>query len=281
MSYQTLLKILTNDKPAMTCQHAILNAPVRHSFMMATVWYLTQQSKREDFNIMEVGSWYGASALTWAQGLKTYNDAKGSITCVDAWEPFFDMDKHSDEIYKNMSESLNCEAAYNIFLHNVRTIPQTIRCQHLRGKSDNALPLLRDGHFDIAFVDGDHTYEAVKKDIENSLRLVKDGGVICGDDLNRQLFEVDKKHAEANHDKDLATDPTSGKKYHPGVTLAVAELFGKVSSWGGYWAMQKQGDTWQPIELKDATIQFPEHFPQHKIEEASLHLKDILRKEAV
>ena len=57
-------------------EYAILSAPVRHVFMITTVWYLAQEKKREDMQILEIGSWVGASALSFAQGLKTHNDAK-------------------------------------------------------------------------------------------------------------------------------------------------------------------------------------------------------------
>jgi hypothetical protein len=36
--------------------------------------------------------------------------------------------------------------------------------------------------FDSAYIDGDHTYQAVKTDLENFWALVKPGGVLAGDD---------------------------------------------------------------------------------------------------
>lgn len=174
-----------------------------------------------------------------------------------------------------MEQALASDAAYQIFLHNMNTLPAGIERQHLRGKSERILPLLKDAHFDVVFVDADHTYTHVKRDIDLSLRLVKEGGILCGDDLNLQLHEVDAAHAKANGEQDFIPDPKTGRNYHPGVTLAVAERFGPVSSWGGFWAMQRQGESWKPITLRDMPVHFPAHFPPEAVERARAHLADI------
>lgn len=275
MSYQNILREIAPDRPIFDAKYAILSAPVRHVMMMGVVWHLTGGRTKKDFNILEIGSWYGASALSWAQGLVLHNHASGSLTCVDAWQPFFDRNLHKDEVYVAMEQALGSDVAYNIFLHNISTLPQQIKRQHFRGVSDNILPLLRDNHFDVVFVDADHTYEPVKKDITLSMRLIRDGGIICGDDLNLQLADCDKAFAEANKEKDFVKDPKSGRNFHPGVTMAVHEIFGEVSMWGGFWAMQKQGIGWKKFSLKDMPINFPSHFPPDAVERAKSHLADI------
>jgi len=276
MSYQNVLKTLYGSEPILDTKRAILSAPVRHVFMMATVWYLTKQGKRDDLNIMEIGSWYGASALSWGQGLTLYNDAKGTISCVDAWAPFFDTEEHKDEDYvKGMEADLLSDTAYNIFLHNMSTLPETIVAQHFRGQSDNILPQLKDDNFDVVFIDADHTYEPVKRDILNSMRLVKDGGIICGDDLNLQMHQCDAEHVKNHSNHDCVKDPKSGRNYHPGVTLAVSEIFGEVSMYGGFWAIQKKGDSWQKISLEGMPVVYPKHFPDNAVAAAEDHFNDI------
>lgn len=275
MSYQNLLKEIAPARPVFDSKYAILSAPVRHVMMMGVAWYLTKGKIKKDLSVLEIGSWYGASALSWAQGLKIHNKGQGSLTCVDAWQPFFDRSLHKDEVYVAMEQALGSDVAYNIFLHNISTIAPTIKRQHFRGTSDNTLPLLRDGAFDVVFIDADHTYEPVKKDILLSLRLVKDGGIICGDDLNLQLSQCDKKNAKASKEKDFVKDPKTGRNFHPGVTLAVDEIFGEVSMWAGFWAMQKKGESWKRFSLKGMPVHYPAHFPADAVERAKSHLKDI------
>lgn len=276
MSGQPLLKFIAGNQPLFNMEYGILSAPVRHVFMIATVWYLTQTRKDENMQILEIGSWVGASALSFAQGLKTYNNAKGTITCVDAWKPFFNREKESADYVKQMEMALSTETAYQLFSHNVGTLPETLTCQHLRGQSYDVLPLLRENTFDVIFIDGDHAYTPVLRDIKNSLALVKDGGIICGDDLNLQLSQVDAENTKKNAEADFIQDPRTKRNHHPGVTVAVAEVFGDVSMWGGFWAMQKCGDKWQKISLKDMPVVYPEHFPLDALKRAQDHFNDLV-----
>jgi predicted O-methyltransferase YrrM len=276
MSSQPILNFISGKKPIFNIDYAILSAPVRHIFMMSSVWHLTKGKPRADFQILEIGSWVGASALSFAQGLELHNNIQGTITCVDAWKPFFNRETHNDDVYVKMEQALSSEAAYQLFTHNINTLPKTITCQHLRGQTDTILPLLRENTFDIVFIDADHAYTPVLRDIKNSLALVKDGGIICGDDLNLQLHDVDKDNTIKNAEADFIKDVKTNRNYHPGVTLAVAEVFGEVSVWGGFWAMQKEGQEWKKISFKDMPVHYPKHFPESAIKKAQDHLNDIV-----
>jgi predicted O-methyltransferase YrrM len=278
MSAQPLLKFIAGKQPIFTSNYSILSAPVRHVFMIGTVWFLTKDQPIDNMQILEIGSWVGASALSWAQGLELYNKAQGTITCVDAWKPFFNRDTHKDDVYVNMEQALGTETAYQIFNHNIGTIPDSIISQHLRGQSNHILPLLKPESFSIVFIDADHAYTPVKKDILNSLNLVKEGGIICGDDLNLQMHQVNKEITKMKCEDDFIKDETLGRNYHPGVTLAIHEIFGEVSSWGGFWAMQKKNGKWEKIQLQNMPIVLPRHFPHNAKEKAEDHLKDIIIK---
>lgn len=37
-------------------------------------------------------------------------------------------------------------------------------------------------YFDIIYIDGDHSYDGVTNDLKESLRIIKNGGIICGHD---------------------------------------------------------------------------------------------------
>lgn len=276
MSYGNFLALLYPEKPIMDVGRAILGAPVRHVFIIGTVWYLGEKCGCKEPSILEVGSWCGASALSWAQGLKVYCEGRGSITCVDAWTPFFQKTPDQDADYaKDMDALLESDVAYEIFLHNMGTVPRSVVTQHIRGLSAKVLPQLRDECYDVVFIDANHAYASVHRDILDSLRLVKDGGIICGDDLNLQLHECDGAFARLHADRDMVTDPTSARNYHPGVTLAVADVFGQVSSWGGYWAMQKHRDSWKRFTLKGMPVVYPDHFPPEDLQRARDHFADI------
>jgi hypothetical protein len=40
------------------------------------------------------------------------------------------------------------------------------------------------GPVDMVFIDGDHEYEAVKRDILNARKMLKPGGILCGHDFS-------------------------------------------------------------------------------------------------
>ena len=65
------------------------------------------------------------------------------------------------------------------------------------------------------------------------------------------------------------------RNFHPGVTLAVNEIFGRVNSWGGFWAIQKKGSNWQNISLKHIPIIYPKHFNKKLLLDATNHFNDI------
>ena len=271
------LNTLKKGEPYFDHKNAVLSAPVRHLFMIATIWYLSQQKKIKSLSILEIGTWFGASALSWGQGLIEHSNGRGTITCIDAWKPFFDLDEHKNNKYvKEMEKLLESDLVYKVFLHNIGTLPNTITTQHFRGQSENILNLLKNESFSVIFIDADHTYKYVKKDILNSMGLVENYGIICGDDLNLQMKDVDNDNALKNINKDFVNDPKTKKNFHPGVTVAVNEIFGEVSSWGGFWAMQKIDNSWVKFSLKNMPIIFPNHFNKSNIDKAESHLNDII-----
>jgi hypothetical protein len=107
----------------------------------------------------------------------------------------------------------------------------------------------RSGLVDSVFIDGDHAYSSVALDIRDYAPLVMDGGYICGDDLELQMSEIDGNLARTRLDDDLVRDARTGTDFHPGVTMAVGEYFGEVSSYSGFWVMKKTGDTWRKVAL--------------------------------
>ena len=90
------------------------------------------------------------------------------------------------------------------------------------------------------FLDG-KGYPPSVRDIQEGCRLLRNGGYICGDDLEVQWDEAIQDHAEKYKNNEDYVKDTVGRHYHPGVTVAVYEELGKVTCYEGYWIMQKQG----------------------------------------
>ncbi len=206
--------------------------------------------KEGNARILEVGAWAGWSAIVWAKALKDSKQNAGAVVCVDPWTSYLDLAANRTPVYRAMEAATKRDAIVRLFYHNVRASGYAAAVHPFRGTSDCCLPMLRDGWFHLVFIDGDHSYAAVKRDLENAGRLVCDGGLLCGDDLDLQFEDLDAERLREDLHCDYALDPKSKERFHPGVTLAVWEFFRqRVSSWDGLWAMRKVGNGWKSVEL--------------------------------
>ena len=57
-----------------------------------------------------------------------------------------------------------------------------------KGNSVDILKKFEDEYFDIIYIDGDHSFEGVKNDLETSYCKIKNGGFICGHDYTSDKF---------------------------------------------------------------------------------------------
>jgi len=122
---------------------------VEHIFTHLTreeKYKLYQLARSKKGNFVEIGSYLGASSCYIACALKN-ND---KLYCIDTWE--------------NDSMSEGKRDTYNEFIKN------TIRFKHvitpIRVKSIEATKICND-KIDFLFIDGDHSYEGVKADVNS------------------------------------------------------------------------------------------------------------------
>ena len=119
--------------------------------------------------MIEIGSFVGESTVLFAQSFK-------KVIAIDPFEADYDpLDPTSylfefDNVYETYLDRITVYS-------NIETIVDT---------SDNAVKELVGKEFDFVYIDGLHTYEGVKTDIQNYLPLVKKGGVIGGHDYTLQ-----------------------------------------------------------------------------------------------
>jgi len=259
------------DKPNFSGIYGMTANPLRQVFMMGVVWFLTNK-KNQPINILEIGSWSGASALTWGSALDIHNSGKGTLTCIDAWKPYYNQNDINDDLIREINEALANDEPYKIFKQNLKFLPATVKLKICRGWSSDILPGLKRANFNLIYIDGDHSYKGVLSDIQLSSGLVKEGGIICGDDLELQSHQVDLAVARGKPHLSKMIDKSTNKMFHPGVTLAVGDVFGSVSSWFGFWAMQKKNNQWEKISLKG----MPPHIPSFLSLENLIGLKALL-----
>jgi predicted O-methyltransferase YrrM len=262
MSENQLIEALLTGKPYFgPAMRAMQGPTVRYRYLAALVVALSQSKRQGHIRILEIGSWAGASTITWANAVQKLG-REGKITCVDQWQPYFDEGLDTTPHYRAMNEAAKDDKVLKLFLHNIRAANVSHMVDYLIGDTRKVLPKLPNAEFDIVYIDGSHVFEFVRNDIEEAKRLIRDGGIICGDDLELQRNEVDEgEHRAAVHlKKDLVYSRKANAFYHPGVTEAVAVEFGEVSNWEGVWATRKLDLQWVKMALDAAgAVQVPQH----------------------
>lgn len=237
--------------------------PIRHVYMREVVRLLARDRARP-LRLLEIGSWAGGSAITYGKALQAYAPKGSCLVCVDPWTPYA-FTRGNTDLQAVMTSALKTGEIFELFQHNVQAAGVDDLIIIVRARSRDALPLLRPRTFDLVFVDGDHRYDFVREDLLLSRDLVAPEGILCGDDLERQLFDVDQHACIANMDEGFVVDPRTRDHFHPGVTLAVHEVLGAVGERSGFWASRRRGDDiFGPLELQALEeSELPDHFSRH------------------
>lgn len=132
--------------------------------------------------IVEVGSMFGKSAITWAK----YSNAR-KIYCVDTFlEQYNVFHEISDEICKEMKYPLS-GVTYNIldiFTENTKDFGNILP---IRGFSPGDIKLPED-KIDLFFLDVGHKNPNDWDNIEYFLPMIKVGGIISGHDYDAIRF---------------------------------------------------------------------------------------------
>ena len=121
---------------------------------------------------VELGCWKGKSTAHMA--VEIINSGKDiKFDCVDIW---------AEEMYESAKDVQNLfgDDLYNEFLKNVEPVQHVLNIKRM----DSAISAndYADESVDFVFIDADHSYEGVKKDILAWWPKVKLGGIMAGHD---------------------------------------------------------------------------------------------------
>src|SRR5262249_53121108 len=157
-----------------------------------------------------------------------------------------------------MNEAAGTALIYKLFEHNIASAGLHNVVHVKKATSREVLPELPPATWAIIYIDGSHTYEDVTFDIRQAKRLLRNGGILCGDDLELESAQLDPAElADAvRTGQDFVLSRSTQRYYRPGVTAAVAEVIGKVYVRDGFWAVRVFSDRYAQVELdlNSATI---------------------------
>ena len=200
--------------------------------------------KNSTFVALEIGTWFGeGSTSIWARHLK-----QGSqLFLVDNWAEYIsDADKLTETAFSAM-DSVH-HVAINSALKKVYEFQKATGGEIflLRGKASSVCKYFRPDSVDFVYIDGSHYYRDVVEDIRLAKSLVRDGGMICGDDLEVEPTESRLALARKNLDRDYIASAEEKVSFHPGVLLAVHEQFPAVKRNSAIWSVERRGESWVP-----------------------------------
>jgi hypothetical protein len=168
---------------------------------------LVCQNLRDNFTCAEVGVWTGETLIAYAPVVQHRN---GKIYAIDN----FCGNPTATDVHSYKPE--NADKVCGVFLDNISGFKDTVIL--LRGNSHEMLEQIPDKSLDLCFIDCDHRYSSVKKDIEISLRKIKPDGILCGHDCER--LDLGGTFTDNQLELDFLLD----LQVHPGICQAVHEL---------------------------------------------------------
>lgn len=152
----------------------LLRKIYNHTLYGSNARNLILKNVKKDFTICEIGVWKGDFSH------QLLNTQLKKMFLID---PYQYVAKYEGAMYggPKLSQHLmddvfrSVQERYKIEIGNGKV-------EMIRASSQEALAAFDDGFFDLVYIDGDHTYEAVLKDLELALTKIKSGGYLSGDD---------------------------------------------------------------------------------------------------
>jgi hypothetical protein len=137
--------------------------------------------------VVEIGVWEGGFAATLLSTLQPRE-----LHLIDPW-PENALISSGDQDGRNVKTFFGKELFSKVYNRFLQFIEEGRVIIH-RGYSPEALDYFADGSVDLVYIDGDHSYEAVKRDMDRSWPLLREGGVLAGHDLCTNWARADRSY---------------------------------------------------------------------------------------
>jgi predicted O-methyltransferase YrrM len=135
---------------------------------LATLYDLARSLPDESV-VLEIGSYLGASACVLGLALK---ESRSKLICVDTW--------NNETMPEGTLDTLSAFRTNTHTFHNMITV--------VRKRSEDLGPDDVPGQVALAFIDGDHSYESVRVDIERVLPFMASNAIIAFHDAAGGFF---------------------------------------------------------------------------------------------
>jgi len=201
---------------------------------------IIKQIDKKFIKVLEIGVYCGQTTLSISKQLKKDNK-NFEITCLDIWDEFENTTAKDSFNHNKMVEVLKNSKAYNLFYHNLKVNNILDKCKIVKKKSNLYLKEINE-MYDLIVIDGSHLYNEVIEDLENSKKILNNGGFIIGDDYEVKYSNLSKLNLKDLCEKrlDVYYDKNTKIRFHPGLTQAVYDTFGDLDQINGLFCIQKK-----------------------------------------
>lgn len=131
---------------------------------------------------VEIGSWQGRSSVVLARGLAA--QANPTLYCVDPFDSSGDAASAGDYA----ARAADAGPLRQNFVHNLTAAGVRDVVEILQGYSHQVAPGFA-RPIDLLFLDGDHSYEGVRRDFDDWAPKVRPGGYLCMHDVAHPVHD--------------------------------------------------------------------------------------------
>lgn len=147
-------------------------------------------------SLLKLGIEIGSFSGNYAKDILNIYD--GRLILVDIWNLV------NNNTYIDSSNQVNYKKVYTDCMNNI--YGHENRCFMFRIDSENASSFFNDESFDFVYIDANHSYEYVKKDIELWYPKVRKGGILSGHDYLMMDWHHDNAFTPNGKDRYIYDD---------------------------------------------------------------------------
>lgn len=144
--------------------YVIMRPAKQISGLTKMIQWINEKRPTSEMVLVEIGSYTGESSALFAKHFKT-------VICVDPWMGGYDDNDPASKSNMNIVE--------NEFDKRMSTFSNVLKRKET---SEEAQKSFSEGEIDIVYIDGNHTFQAVLKDISLWKNVVKGDGFVAGHD---------------------------------------------------------------------------------------------------
>ncbi len=136
--------------------------------LLDMVNYISSIANTKEMTVVEIGSYTGISAVTFARNFK-------KVYTIDPWK----------QGIGGINNQVDMKKVFEIFKKATNIFSNIVI---IKDFSYNVVSAFQDKTLDMIYIDGLHTYAAVNRDLQDWIPKVKIGGFITGHDFHRGKF---------------------------------------------------------------------------------------------